>query len=181
MGCWLEPAASGSPRSQRTPSLAPSRTLGQPGPVRVRGQVSLTLSLPNPNLPHPSPSLISTVIPTRAFILARTRQWTIREVLQGREVPTSNEEARTRMGNYPTKWHASMPEPAGPALGQRALQRPLSHQPERAAGCLRLRRASAHEPLWSQPSRSHAGRPPRACLVCGPGTSRLCGGCRSRR
>ena len=90
------------------------------------------------------------MIPTRALTLARTRQWTIREVLQGREVPTSNEEARIRMGNYPTKWHASMPEPAGPALGQRALQRPLSHQPERAAGCLRLRRASAHEPLWSQ-------------------------------
>ena len=79
------------------------------------------------------------MIPTRALTLARTRQWTIREVLQGREVPMSNEEARIRMGNYPTKWHASMPEPAGPAFGQRALQRPLSHQPERAADCLRLR------------------------------------------
>lgn len=91
------------------------------------------------------------MIPTRALTLARTRQWTIREVLQGREVPMSNEEARIRMGNYPTKWHASIAEPAGPAFGQRALQRPPSHQPERAAGCLRLRRASAHEPLWSQP------------------------------
>ena len=59
------------------------------------------------------------MIPTRARTLARTRQWTIREVLQGREVPTSNEEARIRMGNYPTKWHASTPEPAGPAFGQR--------------------------------------------------------------
>ena len=101
------------------------------------------------------------MIPTRALTLARTRQWTIREVLQGREVPMSNEEARIRMGNYPTKWHASIAEPVGPAFGQRALQRPLSHQPERAAGCLRLRRASAHEPLWSQP--------------CWPATARLLG------
>jgi signal recognition particle GTPase len=41
-------------------------------------------------------------------MMAMQRQWTIREVLQGREVPMSNEEARIRMGNYPTKWYVKL-------------------------------------------------------------------------
>jgi hypothetical protein len=41
-------------------------------------------------------------------MMAMQRQWTIREVLQGREVPRTNEEARVRMGNSPTKWYVKL-------------------------------------------------------------------------
>merc|ERR1740117_1580454 len=41
-------------------------------------------------------------------MMAMQRQWTIREVLQGRGVPVTNEEARIRMGNSPTKWYVKV-------------------------------------------------------------------------
>ena len=44
------------------------------------------------------------------------RQWTIREVLQGRELPRTNEEARVRMGSTPTKWYAATSKTSGLSL-----------------------------------------------------------------
>jgi hypothetical protein len=41
-------------------------------------------------------------------VQAMQRQWTIREVLQGRSVPLTNEEMRIRMGTWPTKWYVKI-------------------------------------------------------------------------